>query len=103
LATLRGADFAKFRDEQWKREAVRRHHHSLGRRWQVTRLRDVPSFGPDRVIHYNSYPAADISGGAITGVGSGQAVLRARQETDDAFKVNGTPDSTLGLRLLAAS
>jgi len=33
-----------------------------------------PTSGPDRVIHYNGYPSADISGGAMTGVSSGQAV-----------------------------
>ena len=34
----------------------------------------TPSSGPDRVIHYNGYPSADISGGAMAGVSSGQAV-----------------------------
>ncbi|PHV05721.1 multidrug efflux RND transporter permease subunit [Janthinobacterium sp. BJB412] len=34
----------------------------------------APSAGPDRVIHYNGYPAADISGGPKPGVSSGQAV-----------------------------
>jgi gold/copper resistance efflux pump len=34
----------------------------------------TPSSGPDRVIHYNGYPSADISGGAVAGVSSGQAV-----------------------------
>ncbi|WP_054918506.1 efflux RND transporter permease subunit [Pseudomonas sp. NBRC 111138] len=34
----------------------------------------TPSSGPDRVIHYNGYPSADISGGARPGVSSGQAV-----------------------------
>ncbi|MCT9809072.1 efflux RND transporter permease subunit [Acidovorax sp. Be4] len=33
-----------------------------------------PSSGPDRVIRYNGYPSADISGGAAAGVSSGQAV-----------------------------
>ncbi len=33
-----------------------------------------PSSGPDRVIHYNGYPSADITGGAMAGVSSGQAV-----------------------------
>ena len=33
-----------------------------------------PSSGPDRVIHYNGYPSTDISGGAMAGVSSGQAV-----------------------------
>ena len=28
----------------------------------------TPSSGPDRVIHYNGYPSADISGGAMAGV-----------------------------------
>lgn len=34
----------------------------------------TPTSGPDRVIHYNGYPSADISGGAMAGVSSGQAV-----------------------------
>jgi gold/copper resistance efflux pump len=34
----------------------------------------TPSSGPDRVMHYNGYPSADISGGAMPGVSSGQAV-----------------------------
>ena len=34
----------------------------------------TPSSGPDRVVHYNGYPSADISGGAMAGVSSGQAV-----------------------------
>ena len=34
----------------------------------------TPSAGPDRVIHYNGYPSADISGGAPPGVSSGQVV-----------------------------
>jgi len=33
-----------------------------------------PSFGPDQVTHYNSYPAADISGSAAPGVSAGEAV-----------------------------
>jgi gold/copper resistance efflux pump len=33
-----------------------------------------PSSGPDRVIRYNGYPSADITGGAMPGVSSGQAV-----------------------------
>jgi hydrophobe/amphiphile efflux-1 (HAE1) family protein len=33
-----------------------------------------PSNGPDRVLHYNAYPAADISGGPAPGVSSGQAI-----------------------------
>ena len=32
------------------------------------------SFGPDRGLRYNGYPAADISGGPAPGVSSGQAV-----------------------------
>ncbi|MCC7635387.1 efflux RND transporter permease subunit [Stenotrophomonas rhizophila] len=34
----------------------------------------TPGSGPDRVIHYNGYPSADISGGAPPGVSSGQVV-----------------------------
>ncbi|MFC0225487.1 efflux RND transporter permease subunit [Serratia aquatilis] len=34
----------------------------------------TPGSGPDRVTHYNGYPSADISGGAMDGVSSGQAV-----------------------------
>ena len=34
----------------------------------------TPSSGPDRVIQYNGFPSADISGGAMAGVSSGQAV-----------------------------
>ncbi|ATQ41689.1 efflux RND transporter permease subunit [Caulobacter mirabilis] len=34
----------------------------------------TPSSGPDRVIRYNGYPSADISGGPAPGVSSGQAV-----------------------------
>jgi hydrophobe/amphiphile efflux-1 (HAE1) family protein len=33
-----------------------------------------PSYGPDQVLHYNAYPAADISGAPAPGVSSGQAV-----------------------------
>jgi hydrophobe/amphiphile efflux-1 (HAE1) family protein len=32
------------------------------------------SFGPDRVLRYNAYPAADITGGGAPGVSSGQAI-----------------------------
>ncbi|HKR07614.1 MAG TPA: multidrug efflux RND transporter permease subunit [Gemmatimonadaceae bacterium] len=32
------------------------------------------SFGPDQVVHYNGYPAADISGSAAPGVSAGSAV-----------------------------
>jgi multidrug efflux pump len=32
------------------------------------------SNGPDRVVHYNGYPAADISGAGAPGVSSGQAI-----------------------------
>ena len=31
------------------------------------------SFGPDRVMHYNSFPTAEINGGGAPGVSSGQA------------------------------
>jgi gold/copper resistance efflux pump len=39
----------------------------------------TPSSGPDRVIRYNGYPSADISGGAMPGVSSGQAVAVMEQ------------------------
>ena len=31
------------------------------------------SFGPDRVMHYNSYPTAEVNAGAAPGISSGQA------------------------------
>ncbi|OKB68298.1 multidrug efflux RND transporter permease subunit [Serratia marcescens] len=34
----------------------------------------TPSAGPDRIIRYNGYPSADITGGAAAGVSSGQVV-----------------------------
>jgi multidrug efflux pump len=34
----------------------------------------APSTGPDRVQHYNGYPAADVSGGPAPGASSGDAV-----------------------------
>lgn len=34
--------------------------------------------GPDKVIHYNMYPAADINGIALPGVSSGQAIALAQ-------------------------
>jgi multidrug efflux pump subunit AcrB len=32
------------------------------------------SYGPDRVLHYNAYPAADINGGPAQGTSSGEAI-----------------------------
>jgi multidrug efflux pump len=37
-------------------------------------LRVKQSYGPDRGLRYNAYPAADINGGAAPGVSSGEAV-----------------------------
>jgi multidrug efflux pump len=37
------------------------------------------SNGPDRLLHYNAYPAADISGGPAPGVSSGQAIAIMEQ------------------------
>ncbi len=37
-------------------------------------VRTRETFGPDQVIHYNSFPAADINGSLAPGVSSGQAV-----------------------------
>ncbi len=39
----------------------------------------TPSSGPDRVTHYNGYPSTDITGGAMPGVSSGQAVALMEQ------------------------
>jgi hydrophobe/amphiphile efflux-1 (HAE1) family protein len=42
------------------------------------------SYGPDRVLRYNAYPAADINGGPAPGTSSGQAIAimeRLAQET----------------------
>ncbi|MCK6103947.1 efflux RND transporter permease subunit [Brevundimonas sp. EYE_349] len=47
-------------------------------------VRITRSSGPDRVMHYNGYPSADISGGAAPGYSSGQAtaaIERIVQET----------------------
>ncbi len=38
-------------------------------------VRTRETFGPDQVIHYNSFPAADINGSLAPGVSSGQAVV----------------------------
>lgn len=35
--------------------------------------------GPDKVIRYNMYPAADINGIALPGVGSDQAIALAQE------------------------
>jgi multidrug efflux pump len=52
------------------------------------------SFGPDRVPHYNSYPAADINSGPATGVSSGQAETAmmelAEQTLPKGLKANWT-------------
>jgi hydrophobe/amphiphile efflux-1 (HAE1) family protein len=37
------------------------------------------SYGPDQVMHYNAYPAADINGSPAPGVSSGQAVATMEQ------------------------
>ncbi|MCI2403129.1 efflux RND transporter permease subunit [Serratia sp. PGPR-27] len=39
----------------------------------------TPGSGPDRIIRYNGYPSADITGGAAIGVSSGQAVALMEQ------------------------
>jgi hydrophobe/amphiphile efflux-1 (HAE1) family protein len=47
-------------------------------------VRTRETFGPDQVIHYNSFPAADINGSLAPGVSSGQAVAlmeRLAEET----------------------
>ncbi|KSP89464.1 multidrug efflux RND transporter permease subunit [Pseudomonas aeruginosa] len=45
----------------------------------------TPGSGPDRVIHYNGYPSADISGGALPGVSSGQAVALMERLADEVL------------------
>ena len=40
----------------------------------ATLVTTSPGAGPDRVIHYNGFPSADISGGPAPGFSSGQAV-----------------------------
>jgi multidrug efflux pump len=42
-------------------------------------LRVKPSYGPDRGLRYNAYPAADINGGPAPGVSSGQATAIMEQ------------------------
>jgi len=50
-------------------------HNAAGQMLPLSSFVTVtPSSGPDRVIHYNGYPSADISGGAPPGVSSGQVV-----------------------------
>jgi hydrophobe/amphiphile efflux-1 (HAE1) family protein len=47
-------------------------------------VRTRETFGPDRVMHYNSFPTSDINGSLAPGVSSGQAVAlmeRLAQET----------------------
>jgi gold/copper resistance efflux pump len=40
----------------------------------ATLVSTSPGAGPDRIIHYNGFPSADISGGPAPGFSSGQAV-----------------------------
>jgi gold/copper resistance efflux pump len=53
-----------------------------------------PSAGPDRVIHYNAFPSADISGGPAPGFSSGQAVAAmeriAEEELPDGMTYEWT-------------
>src|ERR1700690_3017134 len=52
------------------------------------------SSGPDRVMHYNSYPTAEINGGPSPGFSSGQAQAAmeqlARQELPNGLSFEGT-------------
>ena len=48
----------------------------------------APGAGPDRVVHYNGLPAADITGNAAPGFSSGQAT-RAMEEVLDASLPQG--------------
>jgi hydrophobe/amphiphile efflux-1 (HAE1) family protein len=48
--------------------------NGAGQMIPITSLVDIKdSFGPDRVMHYNSYPTAEINAGPAPGVSSGQA------------------------------
>jgi multidrug efflux pump len=53
-----------------------------------------PSAGPDRVMHYNGYPTAEINGGAAPGYSSGQAQAAiealARQELPNGMSSEWT-------------
>lgn len=66
----------------------------------------APGSGPDRVIRYNGYPAADISGGPNAGVSSGQAVAvmerLAREVLPEGMHVEWT-DLTYQQKLAGAS
>ncbi len=46
-----------------------------------------PSTGPDRVQHYNGYPAADVSGAPAPGVSSGQAVAAVERIAAEVLPV----------------
>jgi len=54
--------------------------NGAGQMVPLSALVDVqPGSGPDRVIHYNGYPSADISGAPAPGVSSGEAVAAMEQ------------------------
>lgn len=60
----------------------------------ATLVNTRPSAGPDRVIRYNGYPSADISGGPAPGFSSGQAVAAmeriAREQLPDGMTFEWT-------------
>jgi hydrophobe/amphiphile efflux-1 (HAE1) family protein len=43
------------------------------------------SYGPDRVLHYNAYPAADINGGPAQGTSSGEAIAIMERLADEVL------------------
>lgn len=43
------------------------------------------SHGPDRVVHYNAYPAAEINGGPAPGVSSGEAIKIMERLADETL------------------
>ncbi len=49
----------------------------------VIRVRE--SYGPDRGLRYNAYPAADINGGPAPGVSSGEAVALMQRLADETL------------------
>jgi multidrug efflux pump len=93
LGSLYVNDFNRFgRTYQVKLQAdapFRAHAEDIGRlktrndRGEMVPLSSLltvaPSFGPDRVMRYNGYTAADINGGPAPGVSSGQAQAAAER------------------------
>ena len=52
------------------------------RPWLGSVLTVRESYGPDQVMHYNGFPAAEINGGPKEGYSSGQAIQALRETAD---------------------